>query len=110
MTFMSSLAQSAWHAHTHEHWDGVGGVGQKGSCLLYLNLLGTRKHMNIGMGWLGWVGWGGTIMFMSSLSQSAWHTRTHEHWDGVGWVGWDGTITLTSSLSQSAGHTQTHEH
>ena len=56
ITFMSSLTPSAWHTHTHEHWDGLGWVGwgtTKRSCHLYPNLLGTRAHMNIGMGWGG---------------------------------------------------------
>ena len=33
---------------------GWGGVGQSRSCLLELNVLGTRKRMNIGMGCGGW--------------------------------------------------------
>ena len=33
------------------------------------------------------MGWGGagTRTFVSSLSHSAWHTHTNEHWHGVGW-------------------------
>ena len=83
ITFMSSLAQSAWHTQTQEHWDGVGwnGVGgwdNKVHVFFSSICLAHAKHRNIGMGW------GGIITFMSSLAQSAWHTQTKEHWDVSG--------------------------
>ena len=66
---MSSLAQSAWHTQTQEHWGGV----EWGN--------NVRVFFSPRSGVRG----GGTITFMSSLAQSAWYTQTQEHWDGVGW-------------------------
>ena len=106
ITFMPSLAQSAWHTQTQEHWGGVG----------------WGNNVRVFFSPRSGVGGGGIITFMSSLAQSAWHTQTQEHWDGVGWDnnvhvcfsppgGVGGGITrFMSSLAQSAWHTPTQEH